>query len=104
MNGTDRTNSIINVQIILIIGNFEVLPSANKTPNGEESKTPKKARIQVKAKPPYIEEPGTSIKVSELPPRIKKSIIAIESDQTINKFFEFSLELDMYGETDTNKK
>ena len=37
MYGTDLTNSIIPVQIILTIGSFEFLPRANITPRGNET-------------------------------------------------------------------
>ena len=52
INGTDLTNSIIAVQIILIIGNVDVRPNASITPKGKEIAIPKNANTQVKANPP----------------------------------------------------
>ena len=52
INGTDLTSSISAVQIILIIGKVEVLPSASITPKGKDMAMPKNARTQVNAKPP----------------------------------------------------
>ena len=83
MKGTDRTSSIMAVQIILIIGKLDVLPKASMTPNGKDIAIPKNAKTQVKANPPYIEEPGTTIRVSEVPPLISK--IKINSYRPNNK-------------------
>jgi hypothetical protein len=52
MKGTDRTSSIMAVQIILIIGKLEVRPKASMTPKGKDIAIPKNAKTQVKAKPP----------------------------------------------------
>ena len=70
--GTDLVNSIIPVQTILIIGNFEFLPSANKTPSGNDTYVPNMASNHVNEKPPKILEPGTTIPVSDAPPLSKK--------------------------------
>ena len=86
----------------LIIGKVEVLPKASNTPNGNEIAIPKIASNQVRAKPPYIEEPGTMIKLSEDPPRINNIKIATATVHVINKFFFASFELAMEGETETN--
>ena len=75
MKGTDLTSSL-TVQIIRII---EMLTSskASITPNGNDIAIPKKASSQVKANPPYIEDPGTTIKLSEVPPLMRSTIMAV---------------------------
>ena len=100
MKGTDRTSSIMAVQIILIIGKLEVRPKASMTPKGKDIAIPKNAKTQVKAKPPQIEEPGTTIRVSEVPPLISKIKIVIATDQTINKLLADSLEFAIVGATE----
>jgi hypothetical protein len=52
MNGTDLTNSITAVQIILITGSLEVLPRAKITPKGNEIAIPKNAINHVSVNPP----------------------------------------------------
>ena len=53
MKGTDRTSSIMAVQIILIIGKLEVRPKASMTPKGKDNcNYQKMTKTQVKAKPP----------------------------------------------------
>ena len=101
MKGTDLTSSIIAVQIIRIIGNVDVLPNASITPNGNDIAIPKKASSQVKANPPYIEDPGTTIKLSEVPPLMRSTIMAVATVQVINKLLAVSFELATVGATVT---
>jgi hypothetical protein len=52
MKGTDLTNSITAVQIILITGSLDVLPRAKITPKGKDIAIPKNAISQVNVNPP----------------------------------------------------
>ena len=52
MKGTDLTNSITAVQMILITGSLEVLPRASITPKGKDIAIPKNAINQVSVNPP----------------------------------------------------
>ena len=94
---------MIPVQTILIIGNFEFLPSANKTPKGNETYVPNMASSQVREKPPKILEPGTTIPVSEAPPLSKKVRVTNATAQTISKLLFPCEEVDTAGTTTENK-
>ena len=100
--GTDLVNSIIPVQTILIIGNFEFLPSANKTPNGKDTYVPKIASNQVNENPPKILEPGTTIPVSDAPPLSKKVRVTKATAQTIKRLLLPCEEVDTAGTTTEN--
>jgi|TARA_B110000914_G_scaffold220485_1_gene230636 hypothetical protein len=102
MKGTDLTSSITAVHIILITGSFEVLPNARITPNGNEIAIPKKANNHVNVNPPYIDEPGTTIKDSDEAPLIRKISITTAAVQTIDRFFTDSFELAIVGAIDIN--
>ena len=101
--GTDLVSSIIPVQTILIIGNFEFLPSANNTPKGKETYVPNMASNQVREKPPKILEPGTTIPVSEAPPLSKKVGVTNATAQTINRLLFPCEEVETAGTTTENK-
>ena len=100
MNGTDLTNSITAVHIILITGNLEVRPKANRTPKGKDIAIPKNANNHVSVNPPYIEDPGTTISDSEEAPLISNMRINTATLQTIERFFADSLELAIVGATE----
>tara|TARA_B000000477_G_scaffold91553_1_gene78371 strand:- start:49 stop:438 length:390 start_codon:yes stop_codon:yes gene_type:complete len=102
MKGTDLTNSITAVQIILIIGNLEVLPNARTTPKGKEIAIPKNAISQVSVNPPYMEDPGTIIKDSEDAPLISNIRIKTVTVQTIERFRADSLEFATVGAIETS--
>ena len=103
MYGTDLVNSIIPVQTILIIGNFEFLPNANKTPSGNDTYVPKIASNQVKEKPPKILEPGTTIPVSDAPPLRRKVRVTNATAHTIKRLLLPCDEVDTAGTTTENK-
>ena len=90
---------MIPVQTILIIGNFEFLPSANKTPKGNETDVPNMASSQVREKPPKILEPGTTIPVAEDPPLSKKERVTNETAQTVRKILYRCEKVDTAGTT-----
>ena len=100
--GTDLVNSIIPVQTILIIGSFEFLPSANKTPSGNETYVPNMARSHVNEKPPKILEPGTTIAVSDAPPLSKKVRVTNATAHTIKRLLLPCDEVDTAGTTTEN--
>ena len=85
--GTDLVSSIIPVQTILIIGNFEFLPSASKTPKGNDTYVPNIASNQVREKPPKMLEPGTTIPVSDAPPLSKKVRVTMQQPKQLIDFF-----------------
>ena len=94
---------MIPVQTILTIGNFEFLPSANKTPKGNDTYVPNMASNQVREKPPKMLEPGTTIPVSEAPPLSKKVRVTNATAQTINRLLLPCEEVDTAGTTTENK-
>ena len=90
------------VQTILIIGSFEFLPSANKTPSGKETYVPNIASNHVKEKPPKILEPGTTIPVSDAPPLSKKVRVTNATAQTIKRLLLPCDEVETAGTTTEN--
>lgn len=104
MNGTDLTNSMTAVQIILITGSFDVLPRANITPKGKEIAIPKNAINHVNVNPPYIEDPGTTIRDSDDAPLISNMRIKTVTLHTIDRFFADSFELAIVGATETKSQ
>ena len=100
--GTDLVNSIIPVQTILIIGSFEFLPSANKTPSGKETYVPNMASNHVKEKPPKILEPGTTMPVSDAPPLSKIKIVIMQQPKQLKDFFYRFFRVDTIGTTTEN--
>ena len=94
---------MIPVHTILIIGSFEFLPSANKTPSGNETYVPNMARSHVNENPPKILEPGTTIPVSDAPPLSKKVRVTNATAHTIKRLLLPCEEVDTAGTTTENK-
>ena len=90
------------VHTILIIGSFEFLPNANKTPSGNETYVPNMANRHVNENPPKILEPGTTIPVSDAPPLSKNVRVTNATAHTIKRLLLPCEEVDTAGTTTEN--